>query len=93
MPHDSRLMDALLAAGTVALFLFGVCYSGYRLVVQARRQSKSAYIVGAALAPLIAMGQVVDPDRRIAQEAKQIKKREEDDPGDPPGSEDEKPPS
>ena len=87
MADDSRLMDALLATGTVALFFFGVCYAGYRLVVRARRQSKSAYIVAAALAPFVAMGQVVDPDFRIVQEAKQLKKREEDNPGDPPNGE------
>ena len=50
----------------------------------ARRQSKRAYFIGAALAPFIALGNVVDPDFRIVQEAKQLKKREEDDPGDPP---------
>jgi len=89
MADDSRLTDALLATGTVALFFFGVCYAAYRLVVRARRQSKSAYIVAVALAPFIAMGQVVDPDFRIVQEAKQLKKREEDNPGDPPHGEDE----
>jgi hypothetical protein len=47
-------------------------------------QSKRAYFIGAALAPFIALGNVVDPDFRIVQEAKQLKKREEDDPGDPP---------
>ena len=89
MADDSRLTDALLATGTVALFFFGVCYAAYRLVVRARRQSKSAYIIAAALAPFIAMGQVVDPDFRIVQQAKQLKKREEDNPGDPPNGEDE----
>ena len=89
MADDSRLMDALLVTGTLAVFLFSVCYAGYRLVVRARRQSKSAYIVAAVLGTLIALGQVVDPDFRVVQEAKQLKKREEDDPGDPPGSEDE----
>jgi hypothetical protein len=89
MADGSNLMDAFLATGTVALLFCGICYGGYRLVVRARRRSKSAYIVGAALAPLIAMGQVVDPDFRIVQEAKQLKEREEDDPGDPPVGDDE----
>jgi hypothetical protein len=58
-------------------------------VVWARRQKKRAFVIGAALAPLIALGMAVDPDMRIVQEAKRLKKREEDNPGDPPASEDE----
>ena len=89
MADHSSFVDALLAAGTVALFFFGVSYAAYRIVIWARRQKKRAYIVGAALAPFIAMGNVADPDFRIVQQAKQLKKREEDNPGDPPAPEDE----
>ena len=88
MVDDSSLMDALLAACTVALFFVGVLYAAYRVVIWARRQKKRAYVIGAALAPFISIGNVVDPDFRIVQEAKQLKKREEDDAGDPPDPED-----
>jgi hypothetical protein len=58
-------------------------------VVWARRRSKGAYIIGAALAPIIALGSVVDPTLRNVQEAKQLKNREDDEPGDPPDADDE----
>jgi hypothetical protein len=56
----------------------------YRVVKWARARSKKAYVVGALFAPFMAMGKVDDPDFRIVNEAKQHKKREEDDAGDPP---------
>ena len=87
MTDESRLVDALLMAGSIALFFGGVFYVAYRVVTWARRQSKKAYVIGAALAPLMAFN-VVDPDFRIVNEAKQLKKREEDNPGDPPVGED-----
>jgi hypothetical protein len=90
MSVTSTLTDALLAAGTVAMFFCVVILGLYRVVVWARRRSKRAYVIGAALAPLIALGRVVDPDFRIVQEAKRLKKREEDDAGDPPAPEDER---
>ena len=54
---------------------------------------KRAYAIGAALAPFMAMGHVVDTDFRIVHEAKQHKKREEDEPGDPPNDDDEDAPA
>ena len=84
MDASSTPTDALLAAAAVAIFFFVAILCLYRVVVWARRRSKRAYVVGAALAPLIALGKVTDPDFRIVQEAKQLKKREEDDSGDPP---------
>jgi len=89
MEASSTLIDALLAAGAVAIFLCGAILCLYRVVVWARRRSKRAYVIAAALAPLIALGKLTDPDFRIVQEAKQLKKREEDDGGDPPAPEDE----
>lgn len=89
MEPGSTLIDALLATGAVAIFLCGAILCLYRVVVWARRRSKRAYVIGAALAPLIALGKLTDPDFRIVQEAKQLKKREEDDSGDPPAPEDE----
>jgi hypothetical protein len=90
MEPSSNLTDALLAAGIVVIFFCVVIWCLYRAVVWARRRSKRAYIIGAALAPLMALGMVIDPDMRIVQEAKRLKKREEDNPGDPPESEEER---
>ena len=87
MDAASTLTDSLLAAGTLIAFLFLVSFCFYRIVQWARRQRKRAYVVGAAFAPFMALGKVTDPDFRIVQEAKQLKKREEDNPGDPPGAE------
>jgi len=89
MEGSPTLIEALLAAGAVAIFFCVAIFCLYRVVVWARRRSKRAYVIGAALAPLIALGKLTDPDFRIVQEAKQLKKREEDDSGDPPASEDE----
>ena len=90
MEASSTLIEALLAAGVVGIFFCVAVYCLYRVVVWARRGSKRAYAIGAALAPLIALGKLTDPDFRIVQEAKQLKKREEDDGGDPPAPEHER---
>jgi hypothetical protein len=84
MRASSTLADALLAAAAVAIFFCVAILGLYRVVVCARRRSKRAYVIGAAFAPFIALGKVTDPDFRIVQEAKQLKKRDEDDAGDPP---------
>ena len=88
MDASSTLTDALLAAAVVAIFFFVAILCLYRVVVWARRGSKRAFAIGAALAPLIALGKVTDQDFRVVQEAKQLKKRDEDDAGDPPLPED-----
>ena len=72
--------DVGVAIGTLILLV----YCLYRLVVWARTRAKGAYVLGAALAPFMGFGNVSDPDFRIVNEAKQHKKREEDDGGDPP---------
>lgn len=89
MSEPSVLTDALLAAGTVALLLCGLFYGLHRVVVWARQRRKRAYVVGAVLSPFMGLGNVVDPDFRIVHEAKRLKNREDDDPGDPPESEEE----
>ena len=76
----SAIIDVVLAVAVVMM----LSYSLYRVVGWARRRQKRAYVIGAALAPFMSMGLVVDPDYRIVHEAKQHKKREEDEPGDPP---------
>lgn len=75
-------------AVTIGVFLL-VVFALYRLVRWARTRAKGAYVLGAALAPFVGVGNVSDPDFRIVNEAKQLKKREEDDPGDPPSDESE----
>lgn len=79
------VIDVLLSVAVLAAVL--LC--AYRVVVWARRRAKRAYVVGALFAPFMALGKVTDPDFRIVNEAKQLKKREEDEPGDPPNPEDE----
>jgi hypothetical protein len=76
-------VSSLLAASAVLL----IPYLLYRLARWARRRTTGAYVLGAALAPIIAAGSVVDPDSRIVNEAKQRKEHEEDDAGDPPSDE------
>jgi hypothetical protein len=72
--------DVLSAVGVLSVVVFCL----YRVVLWARRGAKRAYVIGAALAPFMAAGNVSDPDFRIVHEAKQHKQREEDEPGDPP---------
>jgi len=79
----SLLTSVLIASVAVILVL----YLLYRLLRWARTRSKGAYVLGAVLAPLGAAGNVSDPDFRIVNEAKQLRKREEDDNGDPPNEE------
>ena len=81
----ASFLASLLAAIAVVL----VPYLLYRVARWARAQSKGAYVLGIALAPFGAVGNVADPDFRIVNEAQQNKKREEDDAGDPPNDEQE----
>ena len=81
---SSNFANALLTVGAIAVFLCAVFLCLYRVIVWARRRSKRAYVVGAVLAPFMALGHVKDPDFRIVHEAKRLKEQEEDDPGDPP---------
>ena len=83
MTLTQAALTATAALGVAVAIIYGL----YRVVIWARRQQKRAYVIGAALAPLIALGNVSDPSYRIVHEAKQHKKREEDEPGDPPNEE------
>jgi hypothetical protein len=78
-------IDVFMGVTLVALFLYVL----YRIAVWAWKRARGAYVLGAALAPLGAAGNVSDPDFRLVHEAKQQKKREEDNPGDPPNDEQE----
>lgn len=79
MDIDS-FVASLLAASAVLLSV----YLLYRIARWARKRTTGAYVLGVALAPVIAAGSVVDPDSRIVNEAKQSNERNEDDAGDPP---------
>jgi hypothetical protein len=79
-------LDGLLPSLLVATAILAVLYTLYRLVRWAWSRARGAYVVGAVLAPFGA-GNVVDPDFRTVNEAKQQKKRQEDDVGDPPNPE------
>jgi hypothetical protein len=74
------IIDVVVLAGVVAAILYVL----YLVVGWARQRAKRAYMIAAGLAPFMALGHVVDPDYRIVHEAKQHKKREEGEPGDPP---------
>lgn len=80
---NTSFVGSLLAAVAVLL----IPYLLYRVARWARARTTGAYVLGAALAPVIAAGSVVDPDSRIVNEAKQTKQREEDDAGDPSNDE------
>ena len=79
----SDLVDSVLAAVVVLL----IPYLLYRVARWSRARTTGAYVLGVALAPVIAAGSAVDPDSRIVNEARQEKKHEEDDAGDPPNDE------
>jgi len=77
------LGNVLLAGGGLSLVIFPL----YAIVLRARTRASGAYVLGAFLIPIGGMGNVSDPDFKIVNEAKQLKREEEDDTGDPPNSE------
>ena len=87
MSLSSIAIDVAVAITLVALFLCTL----YCIAVWAWKRARGAYALGAVLIPLGAAGNVSDPDFQIVHEMKQHKKREEDNPGDPPNDEEESP--
>ncbi len=85
MSLGSVAIDVFVTVTLIALFLYAL----YRIAVWAWKRARGAYVLGAVLVPLGAVGNVGDPDFQIVNEAKQHKKREEDNPGDPPNDEEE----
>ena len=85
MKNAGSLVASILAAVAVVL----IFYLLYRVAGWARTRAKGAYVLGIALAPFGAAGNVVDPDFRMVNEAKRDKQHEEDDAGDPPNDEQE----
>jgi hypothetical protein len=68
--------------GTVSLtFLVAL---GVQLIRYAKKGSPGAQVLGATFM-LLSFGNIRDPSNELIQEAKQLKRREEDDSGDPPG--------
>ena len=65
----ASFVASLVAAIAVVLFP----YLLYRVARWARAQSKGAYVLGIALAPFGAAGNVADPDFRIVNEAQQTR--------------------
>jgi hypothetical protein len=59
---------------------------GVQLVRLSKKASAAAHVLGAAFM-LIGFGNFRDPTNEIVQQAKQLKRREEDDSGDPPDHE------
>jgi hypothetical protein len=78
------LGNVLMATVGVGLIIFIL----YRVAVWARKRSEGAYVLATLFSPLMGVGNVVDPDHRIVDEAKQLKQKEEDDSGDPPDATD-----
>ncbi len=86
MSLGSIAINVVAAVTVVAIFLYAL----YRIAAWAWKRARGAYVLGAVLVPLGAAGNVSDPDFQIVHETKQNKKREEDNPGDPPNDEDER---
>jgi hypothetical protein len=76
-----EVAGAIAVVAVISLFL-------YVLVRWARKRQTRAYVIGAVLAPFMALGHIVDPEYRIVHEARQHKKQREGEPGDPPSDED-----
>jgi hypothetical protein len=72
--------NVLAAAAGIALVVLVLC----RLARWARSRPKGAYVLGALIVPLGGIGNVSDPEYKMVNEARELKKREEDDSGDPP---------
>ena len=88
MELQAILGNLLLATSGLGMFFWLL----YRITLWARRRASGAYVFGAFLIPIGGIGNVSDPDFKIVDDAKQIKRQEEDNTGDPPGDDFERPP-
>lgn len=75
----SVTVNVLLSAGVFALVIFVL----WRVARWARSRPTGAYVLGALIVPIGGMGNVSDPDYKLVTEAKQLKRQEENDAGDP----------
>ena len=69
-----------------AVALTSLCALGVQLVRLSKKGSAAAHVLGATFM-LIGFGNFRDPTNEIVQQAKQLKRREDDDAGDPPDHE------
>lgn len=77
---DFLTLFAQIAVTMLALGLF--FYLLYKIVVWTKLGNKGAFFLGAMLTPFF-LGNIQDPDFRAVEQAKQLKRQEEDDSGDP----------
>jgi len=75
----SITVNVLISAGVFALVIFGL----WRIARWARSRPTGAYVLGALIVPIGGMGNVSDPDFKMVTEARQLKRQEENDSGDP----------
>ena len=75
----ARLLADTVFAGVALAFLVFLAVKAVRL---AKKGSQGAHVLGAALL-LFGFGNFRDPTNEIVQQAKQLKRRDEDDSGDP----------
>jgi len=76
----THLVSQVVFATAGLTFFVGL---GARAVRYAKKGSAGAQVLGAAFL-FFSMGNMRDPSDEIMQQAKQLKRREEDDSGDPP---------
>ncbi|HEX5047150.1 MAG TPA: hypothetical protein VFX89_08530 [Gammaproteobacteria bacterium] len=81
-----HLFSQAVFAAVACVFLIGL---GVRAVQHAKSGSAGAHVLGAAFL-FFAMGNMRDPTDEIAQQAKQLKRRDEDASGDPPNGDDQR---
>lgn len=74
--------NVLIATGAFGLIVLIL----WRIARWARKRPTGAYVLGALIIPIGGMGNVSDPDYKMVSEAQRLKRQEEDDSGDPPGS-------
>ena len=79
-----QLLARVTFATIGTLFLVGLAIN---LVQYAKKASAGAYVLGTVFM-LMGFGNMQDPTMEMVQQAKQVKKHEEDDSGDPPDIED-----
>lgn len=84
MEMARTLADAVFAM----TFLAFLVYLGVKAIRFAKKGTEGAHVLGAAFL-LFGFGNFRDPTNEIVQQAKQLKRREEDDSGDPPNLVDE----
>jgi hypothetical protein len=76
----SIALGVSISAAAFALVVFVL----WRIARWARSRPNGAYVLGALIVPIGGIGNVSDPDYKIANEPRQLKRQEDNDSGDPP---------